>query len=301
MLSLFQLNLPLLTGTVAATTSTTAADNNMSVSDAVDGVVNISEAIANHGITLVICAFFLLFSLFMLFMFIKLTNKMINTFIKRMESEKSQNDEIINKVLEKFLEEDSKKKAEEEAEAKEHKDLVGLHTKHVTIFKAETQKVINKLRCNRVAVYVFHNGNRACFGFPFIKISCVFEDTLTGMMTLRGRTHLNMPLHLFNDMVKNLYDNTDFAGNLDEVEIQDSSIKEFLDGSDSKSIFIRGIRNIDDKLAGFTVCEFEKNMNYHDQEVYNNIKFALQEMNAAIRHFITDEKEHIQKENKTEE
>ena len=132
-------------------------------------------------------------------------------------------------------------------------------------------------------------------------MSCIFEGTLKGINTPRSKMHLNMPLHLFNDMVDNLYDNTDFAGNLNEIEIHDNSIKEFLAHSDSQSLFIRAIKNGEDKVAGFTVCEFEKHIDYSDPEVYNNIKFALQDMNAAIRHFITDEKDEIQKKNQKAE
>ena len=100
-------------------------------------------------------------------------------------------------------------------------------------------------------------------------------------------------------MVKNLYDNTDFAGNLDEIEIHDNSIKEFLAPSDSKSLFIRGIKNGNGALAGFTVVEFEQNINFADPEEYNKIKYALKDMNAAIRYFITNDP--IDEENKKED
>lgn len=290
---MFHLNLPILAGTVAATTSTT--DTSLSATNAVEGVTSIAEAISNYGFTVVFGAVIILLFIVLFLMFFKLTNKMINAFTSKMEDEKNQNAAIMNKIMEKFFEEPKKddesfkKKEKEDEDDKEHHDLIGTFMDRKAIFKKEAQTVINTLRCDRIAIYVFHNGNKAFYGFPFIKMSCIFEDTLKGMMTPRSRTHINLPLHLFNDMIDNLYHDIEFAGNLDDIEIHDSSVKEFLESSDSKALFIRAIKNGNGALAGFTVCEFEEPVDFANPEVYNKIKFALKDMNAAIRYFITND------------
>lgn len=269
------------------------------ITNAVDSVSKLSETISDKGILVVIGAIFILFTILILFAFVKINSMMITNIVKQVNQKNDENKDITQKLLDHFLDEEQKdddedkeaEKQEEPAEKPHHaKDLVGLYIDYRTVFKAESKNVINELRCDRVAVYVFHNGNQTLYGLPFIKMSCIFEDTLKGNMTMRYKAHVNLPLHLFNDFVQSLYQDGIFAGNIDDVEIHDNSIREFVSFSNAKSIFMRAIKRENGSLAGFTVCEFNHSVDYSDKEKFTKINHRLKEMNNAIKYIVTDDK-----------
>lgn len=261
----------------------------------VDGVTKLAESISDNGALIVIGAAFILFSILILLMFIKINSDMFKNIVNQINQKNDENADITKKLLDHFLEEEKDKEEEKEQEEKEEqpkhhaKDLVGLYIDYTTAFKGESKSVINAIRCDRVAVYVFHNGNQTLFGLPFIKMSCVYEDTMKGNMTMRSKAHMNLPLHLFNDFIQALYRDGIFAGNIDDVEIHDGSIREFLSFSDAKSVFMRAIKKEDGSLAGFTVCEFNDPIDYSDKEKFMAINNKVKEMNDAIKYIVTDD------------
>lgn len=281
--------MPLLSATnvveVTEDTSTTA----------VSGIAQLADSISKNGALIVIGAAFILFSVLILLMFIKINSDMFKNIVNQINQKNDENSEITKKLLDHFLEAEEKEKekeAEEEEDVthKHHaKDLVGLYIDYTTAFKGESKNVINTIRCDRVAVYVFHNGNQSLYGLPFIKMSCVYEDTMKGNMTMRSSTHVNLPLHLFNDFIQSLYRDGIFAGNIDDVEIHDGSIREFLSFSDAKSVFMRAIKKEDGSLAGFTVCEFNEPVDYSDKDKFMAINNKVKEMNDAIKYIVTDD------------
>lgn len=263
----------------------------------VDGVTNLADSISKNGALIVIGAAFIVFSILILLMFIKINSDMFKNIVNQINQKNDENSEITKKLLDHFLDEEEKEKEKEkdeednEEEPKKHhaKDLVGLYIDYTTAFKGESKSVINAIRCDRVAVYVFHNGNQTLYGLPFIKMSCVYEDTMKGNMTMRSKAHMNLPLHLFNDFIQALYRDGIFAGNIDDVEIHDGSIREFLSFSDAKSVFMRAIKKEDGSLAGFTVCEFTEPVDYTDKEKFMTINNKVKEMNDAIKYIVTDD------------
>lgn len=302
-------SIPLLTAatTTLGSTQQVSDFNSGDATGVVDSVVSLSDAISKNGPVIVICAVFIVLFILVFLLFLKINNDMFRNMINQMNTKNQENADITQKLLNHFL--DNEEDEEEEKEDKESKDskndssdkenstekkkhtkdLVGLYIDYTTAFKRESNRIIGNLRCNRVAVYVFHNGNQTLYGLPFIKMSCVYEDTMRGSMTLRGRTHVNLPLHLFNDFVQYLYRDGEFSGNITDVEIQDNSIREFLAYSEAKAVFMKAIKKEDGSLAGFTVCEFDKEIDFSDEETYNKIKNEIKDMNTAIRYIVTDE------------
>ena len=284
---------------LSATTSTTTSDLDTNAEGIVGGVTALADSISKNGPVIVICAVFIMLFILIFLLFLKINNTMFKNMIDQINSKNQENSTVTQKLLNHVLEDDEdeeetkndKEKDKENKDQEHHhsKDLVGLYIDYTTAFKRESKNVINTLRCDRVAVYVFHNGNQALYGLPFIKMSCVYEDTIKGNMTVRGKTHMNLPLHLFNDFIENLYRDGEFAGNIDDIEIHDNSIREFLAFSDAKAVFMRAIKKSDGSLAGFTACEFAEHMNFADEETYKSISNAIKEMNIAIRYIITDE------------
>lgn len=273
--------------------------NDLDVSDVgtvVDGVSTIADSISKNGPLIVIGAVFIVLFICLFLLFLKINNDMIKNLISQMNQKNEENSDITQKLLDHFLDENGeiinsfdRNDGKENHETNHNKDLVGLFIDYTTAFRQETKKVINSVRCDRVAVYLFHNGNHTLYGLPFIKMSCVYEDTMKGIMTIRSKTHTNLPLHLFNEFVQALYKYGEFSGNLADVEIHDNSIREFLAYSDAKAIFMRAIKKEDGSLAGFTVCEFNEEINLGDEKIYSSINNSIKDMNTAIRYIVTDE------------
>ena len=267
-----------------------------------DEISTIANTISEHGPVIVICAVFIFIFILIFLLFLKINTAMINNIMKQLTTKNTESSDITQKLLDHFLDEveddedkgdknkDEDKKEKQSENKQEHrKDLVGMYIDYNVTFKSASKVVLNKIRCDRVAVYVFHNGNKSLFGFPFIKMSCVHEQTMRGDMTVRGKNHSNLPLHHFNDFIEKLYNNKEYAGNIDNVEIQDNSVREFLTYSEAESLYSEAITNEDGTLAGFVVCEFNQKIDFADEYKYKEIKYAVHDMITSIHYIITNE------------
>ena len=85
-----------------------------------------------------------------------------------------------------------------------HKDILKSYIDINMALKDASRNCQDKINCDRLAIYVFHNGNKSFHGLPFFKMSCVHEWNRMRINSLRGKSHMNMPLHLF-DFVADLY------------------------------------------------------------------------------------------------
>lgn len=274
-----------------------AAANDLNVGDAVDGVVQISDAISRNGPVIVICSVFIVLFILIFLLFLKLNNTMLNNIIDQMNKKSDENAALNQKMYDYFMrdsadnEDDEKEYSKNEKSQKAHsKDLVGLSIDYNATFKKESRAFFNTIPiCDRIGIYVFHNGNKALYGLPFIKMSCVYDSTIMGTSSMRGRTHINLPLHLFNDLMESLYHDGEFAGGLESDKIHDGSVREFLSFSENKCMYMGAIKKEDGALAGFTVCEFNEDVDFSDKEFYNKVKYAVKDMNSAIKYIITNE------------
>lgn len=258
---------------------------NIDISNAAEGVVNISEAISEYGIAIVIMAVFFVIFMILIIIMLYSNTKMINTIMKSNANNNKQDQEIISKFVDSTLESkgigaganivdtlthalDDRIKPIEEAlkngnsgeEKKEdyHKDLVGAYIDINMAFKNISRTTMNQLCCDRVAIYVFHNGNKSMYGLPFFKMSCIHEWTSLGCNTLRGKSHMDMPLHLFNDFIENLHKyGTYKAENIDAAKEKDPSIEGFTSYSNTKAIYLVAIKNDDGIISGFVSVEFD--------------------------------------------
>ena len=273
-----------------------AAANDLDVGDAVNGVVQISDAISRNGPVIVICSVFIVLFILIFLLFLKLNNTMLNNIINQMNKKSDESAELNKKMYDYFMRDSSENDDEKEdhkdtkSEKSHSKDLVGLSIDYNATFKKESRALFNSIPiCDRIGIYVFHNGNKALYGLPFIKMSCVYDSTIMGTSSMRGRTHINLPLHLFNDLMESLYHDGEFAGGLESDKIHDGSVREFLSFSDNKSMYMGAIKKEDGALAGFTVCEFDDNVDFSNKEFYDKVKYTVKDMNSAIKYIITNE------------
>ena len=301
----------------------TADMPNMDIGNVANGVVNVSEAISKYGIAIVVMAVFFVIFMILIVIMLYSNTKMINQIIASKSASDQQDQNIISKFIDNALDAKGVSSKEEivstlSNELKEsltpitqklealsklheddytkdrddyHKDLVGAYIDINMIFKDISRTTLTSLGCDRIGIYVFHNGNQSIYGLPFFKMSCIHEWTIHGTNTLRGKSHIDLPLHMFNDFIENLYQ----AGYYCTEDIsagmcQDPSITEFVSYSGAKSLYLRAICDNKDGLAGFVSAEFNHIESFeHDELRGRQVKMILDNMVTHIAPIIGNE------------
>lgn len=186
----------------------------------------------------------------------------------------------MSQAIEELKNKDSKNEEEEDY----HKNIVGAYIDVNMTFKDASRAALNKIGCDRVAIYTFHNGNMSIHGLPFFKMSCIHEWTKTGASTFRGKSHTDLPLHLFSDFIEDLWKNGEYMSeDVEKSQVIDPSIKEFIAYSETKSLYIKAVKNYDDIITGFIIAEFDHVETFeHDQKRYDEVKEAMDEMSTKV-------------------
>lgn len=300
----------LLTETVSAVEN---IDSITSVGEMTNGVTGIAKAISDYGPVIVLMSIFFVIFIALVVLVLRSNSKMMNQIINSKSKNDEMEQEIISKMLQSALEEQNEKnhidtesildeinkslkaltgeKKEEKKESDDyHKDLVGAYIDVNMAFKDASREALNKLKCERIAIYVFHNGNNSLHGFPFFKMSCIHEWTSHGSNTLRGKFHSDMPLHMFDDFINDLWkDKVYKAADIEEVAKIDPSILEFTSYSSTKALYMIAIVDSNDTLAGFIVSEFSNPDTFdkdsvRDRFIYN----ILSEMRTKVSPIIVN-------------
>ena len=287
------------------------------ISEITDGVGEMSQAISEYGPLIVLLSIFFIIFILLAVVIIVTNTKMMKNFMRSKDSMEDLESDILNKFVDGALKtltgntnsanasgnaletalkntlkplQDSIDKMvslqqppQDDAEDY-HKDLVGAYIDVNMAFKDASRKALESLKCNRVAIYVFHNGNVSHMGLPFFKMSCIHDWTNRGSITLRGKSHTDIPLHLFNDFIEDLWKNGYYKSeNTVETAKNDPSILDFVAFSDTKSLYIYAIKNADNAIAGFVVAEFNEVDTFeHDTNRDNAVKAVLSEMSSKV-------------------
>lgn len=280
-----------LVGTISNSNSevyTTTLSNNSA-----NDISTIAGAINDYGILAVIAGAFIVFTILILALFLHMNNTMIKTITKQIDKNNENSGNIANQLVDyvtkegKDSEDNKEPEKKKEPEPPKHgKDLVKLFIDRETVFKSASKVAFDELKCSRIGIYVFHNGNETPYGLPFIKMSCIFDQGMNGIKTQRGLTHINLPLHYFNDLVTCLYNNMEYYCNIDATDENDS-IRSFAAGSNSKSGFCMAIRN-DETILGFISCEFSHNIDFGNNEEVEKIRMILHDMAMSIKYIIVN-------------
>lgn len=288
---------------------------NIDIGNTATGVVNISEAISKYGIAIVIMAVFFIIFMILIIIMLYSNTRMINQIIASKSASDQQDQTIISKFIDNALNEKGvsskeeivntlsnelkeslipitqklealSKAAEENPDNKDdyHKDIVGAYIDINMAFKDISRSTLVSLDCDRIAIYVFHNGNQSSHGLPFFKMSCIHEWTHHGINTFRGKSHIDLPLHLFNDFMENLYQTGYYKTEDVTKGIQDDpSLKEFISLSGTKSLYLVAINDNENSLAGFVSAEFNHVETFEQNELRGRqVKMILDNMVSHI-------------------
>ena len=292
--------------------TTSSTEKNVStIGDVTDSVTDLSEAISNYGVAVVIMAVFFVIFIILIILLLRSNAKMMDQIISNNNTNNQLDQKIINKFVDNAL--DAKGLGSDSTtiiqtlsnELKEsiqplekrinelngdnknndyHKDLVGAYIDINMAFKDISRVTLTNLACDRVGIYIFHNGNKSMHGLPFFKMSCIHEWTSYGNSTLRGKSHMDMPLHLFNDFIENLYQSGVYkAENIENAIYLDPSIKEFVAFSNTKALYLVAIKDNENTLTGFVAAEFSEIDTFeHDRDRDEYVRNIIDNMVSKV-------------------
>ena len=283
---------------VTALNSTSSEVSN-NVSNTIDQVGNTASLINQYGPTVVILAVFLLIFISIMAFILRSNHNMNKQMLESQQSAATAQQKMMQdmfdtcmSLIKKENSKDDDEEDEEEETKPKKKKIVSAYIDSSLAFKDASRIAIGKIKCERIAIYLFHNGNHTPYGYPFAKMSCVHEWTIRGSNTVRGTTHVNIPLYAFSTIVESLSKDGEFVvGNIYEHGLisADEQVFQFISGSTIRALFALGIKDKDGDLAAFTIAEFKDPQDFSAEETYKNVKDALTMMNESIYSIIVND------------
>lgn len=286
---------PMLLSNTVIQDNSSAITDPVSVDGAVDTVSKVAELLNKYGFAIVFMAACLVLIFIGFFYMFRLISINMNKFLIRLEEHDTdvynQSKDIMDKILDDYF---NKKRLDdniqETKKEEEHKTTLIPGFIYATNAITDASRIaMGEIHADRIAVYVFHNGNNTPFGFPFVKMSCINEFTLKGISTVRGQTHNGLALHAFSNIVECLVNNGEYiVGNIYNHGIinSDNQVLSFVSGSPVKALFAVSIKDDNGDIAAFTVAEFRDGQDFSDYSHYNLVHSALQHMNESIKHIV---------------
>lgn len=253
------------------------------VKNIIDDALKISDALNTYGYAIVLLSIFLI--IFIIFIMVILKQ---NSNSQKMFQE--QNQILLNQILtnsNKQIQENEESKFNtfsEERRAYDEKNIVTIFVKLNRIFKFECKKYLERIDCDRIGIYVFHNGTVTSHGLPFFKVSCICEWIKRGTAIC---SHINdtngIPLNLFDDIIDNLYTKgivlvCNDPTNQDSAFIKSDSF--YLDTDDVEFAMFVPIYDKNDNILAMVLAEYRHMV---DKEFMDEYLDELKELCRSIK------------------
>lgn len=249
-------------------------------------VEGVAKIIDEYGPYITILAVFIILFIIVVFAMVSFSNKLIKSSLEEklnlLNNQSKQNEKLIDYIT------DDDKDNEDSGE-KRKRDLVGTYIDINLILKDAVRTASNELGAERVAIYVFHNGNKSIHGLPFFKVSCINEWSKNGSVAMKTKayrsiTHHSMPLYIISEIVENIYEYGEFyESSIKSKRINEDYLQAYLEYSDIDSMYALVIKDSNDNIAGFVVAEFKENKNFYDELIRKPIQEVLERMSNTVK------------------
>lgn len=244
-------------------------------------VTTLSKSIVEYGAFSVILAFAMVLIVSIVFYTMNNSKKQDSKLLQEMHDQAEQDRLLMNELLKALI--PSTKMSEPEEQIK--KDIVKNYIEINNVFGSISKDTLSKVSADRVGVYVFHNGNYSAHGLPFFKMSCVGEWIVRGSGVLRGKNHIDLPLHIFSDIIEKIYDRGEYYNDTTASSVG-LILKDFLQNTKINFVYILAIYDKSKNLAGFIIAEFKC---IQDQlNIDTIIKPAIKDMANSISEIIVN-------------
>ena len=172
----------------------------------------------------------------------------------------------------------------------DEKNLVDIFIRLNRTFKLDCKKYTEKINCDRIGIYVFHNGTQSTHGLPFFKVSCISEFIHRGCgIGSHIKDCTGVPLVVYDDIIEILHSygfvivrNT-YGGDIPKYpritpQIESSSF--YLEKDRARTAIFVGVYDSYESLFAFILAEFLEEIS--DDAIDNNLT-VLKEFCARIR------------------
>ena len=168
------------------------------------------------------------------------------------------------------------------------KNLIDTYLRMNSGLKFNCRDSLHTVHGDRMAIYLFHNGQHSTKGVSFLKTSCICEYTSKNVGAYQlMNTHRNLPINILGDLLEDLTHKEQFVVFRKDLNKVDAFISRVLLSEEEKtSIFVSIYDRTEDinELIGFIVCEFNNVDECTDEELENNFKVlrGLAERSAIV-------------------
>lgn len=206
----------------------------------VDEVNTIADGISKYGFNAMILAVLIIVLLIIMTAF-------IFVFMKQSKNLMKQNEELTSNLI---------KYKQDNGKIEIKKETVESYTTYTEMLKEMCSKTHNLIKADRVAIYVFHNGQVSLSGFPFMKTSCISE-WVTYSEYSRIHIHRDIMINLFTGMISELVDKGEYIIlDTDVLKSSDPIMYRLIEMDRIESTFVNAITDSDNKLIGYVCAEF---------------------------------------------
>lgn len=226
-----------------------------------------------------------------LILFLIIVMALLKGFMSSQKQLQEQNESLTNTMIMQ-LEELKKSQAEIKADTRKNydeKSMVSIFVKLNKTFKMDCKHYAETVQCDRIGIYVFHNGAHSSHGIPFIKTSCISEWIKRGSGISTHLTDSNsVPLTVFDDVIERLYSYGFVIVRNDVEDSKENEINEFsissssfyLDRDKAKVAIFVGIYDSVENIMAFIMTEYIDRI---DNEEIEHCMEQLREFSSKIK------------------
>lgn len=228
----------------------------------IDNVIRLAEMMDKVGVAVVIVAAFLL-------LFLGIVLYVIRSNAESQRHVMAQQQQMLDILLKRS--DDDVKEKESQQPAYNEKEIVAIFCQLNKSLKAECKKFLDETECDRIGIYVFHNGITSSHGLPFFKVSCVCESIKRGSgIGSHIADSTNIPLSVFDDVIQILYsDGIVLIQNDKENAMHSSSF--YLEKDKAETAIFTAIYDSMDNVMGFTLGEYRRSLDQEDIDSDHNL------------------------------
>ena len=226
----------------------------LSVSTSVDDILKLSEMMERAGVAVVVIAVFLVIILISVITFIGVAvngNKRRETQYETLLREVTeQNNKFIGMLI-------------DNNNANNQSGLFKVSVECGALIEEHLKHLYHVTKADRVALYVFHNGQRMLNGGHLLKMSCLNEYSLSEKLLYSYR-HKDTPISQISVVCNALLEKGCWSCT-DTSTIEDPSLKQWVRAFGYKSVFIKGVFNTHGEVIGFASAEYIEAPVYPDR------------------------------------
>lgn len=228
--------------------------NYSDVTTSVDDVIRLSEMMEKTGVALVVIAVFLVIILISVIAFIGVavrTNKnREDQYGTLLQETMEQNDKLVEMLI-------------NNNNANNQSGLFKVSVECGALIEEHLKYLYHTTKADRVALYVFHNGQRMLNGGHLLKMSCLNEYSLSEKLLYSYR-HKDTPISQISVVCNALLEKGCWTCE-DTSVIEDPALKQWIKAFGYKSVFIKGVFNTHGEVIGFASAEYIEAPVYPDR------------------------------------